>query len=84
MKTPTEMTTGSQTRIPHYLNPVAPIAYSEGVPAIHGVGLFECGLLGKEKSIVVMGATRVGKTRLAEVLITQDTVPTPHSLGESL
>ena len=71
------------TQFKHWLNPLAPRPYVEGVPAIHGVGLWETGLFNSEKEIglqqservahnFVVGTTRVGKTRLAEVLITQD------------
>ncbi len=59
-------------------NPVAPIPYTEGVAAIHAVGLWE----GESNTTIkqaervahtfVVGTTRVGKTRLAEVAITQD------------
>ena len=62
----------------HYLNPVAPIPYVEGRPEIHAVGLYE----GEDEVSIhqservahtfVVGTTRVGKTRLAEILVTQD------------
>ncbi len=62
----------------HWLNPVAPIPYTEGNPAFHAVGLWE----GEEPVCeqqservahkFVVGTTRVGKTRLAEVFIDQD------------
>lgn len=66
------------TRSSSSWNPVAPMADVGGNPAIHGVGLLE-----REKEIrmklgdrvghkVVLGTTRVGKTRLAELLIAQD------------
>lgn len=66
------------TRHPSPWNPVAPIADVGGNPAIHGVGLYE-----RERDIymkqadrvghvLVLGTTRVGKTRLAELLIAQD------------
>ena len=61
-----------------WYNPVAPIPYVEGVPAIHSVGLWEGeGPISEAQServahTFVVGTTRVGKTRLAEVLITQD------------
>ena len=59
-------------------NPVAPLPPVGGNPALHGVGLYE-----GEKPIfldvgervghtLVLGTTRVGKTRLAELLIQQD------------
>ena len=61
-----------------WLNPWAPIPYTEGNPEFHAVGLWE-----GEKPIFemqaervahkfVVGTTRVGKTRLAEVFIDQD------------
>lgn len=61
-----------------WYNPIAPIPYVEGVPAIHAVGLWEGEVPVYERQservahTFVVGTTRVGKTRLAEVLITQD------------
>ena len=61
-----------------WFNPVAPIPYVEGVPALHAVGLWEGeGAVSEAQGervahTFVVGTTRVGKTRLAEVLITQD------------
>lgn len=61
-----------------WYNPVAPIPYNEGVAAIHAVGLWEGEVPVYERQservahTFVVGTTRVGKTRLAEVLITQD------------
>ncbi len=62
----------------HYLNPLAPIPCVEGKPEIHAVGLYE----GEQNIAInqgervahtfVVGTTRVGKTRLAEILVTQD------------
>lgn len=59
-------------------NPVAPLPPVGGNPAIHAVGMPE----GEEPirlplgervgHTLVLGTTRVGKTRLAEILITQD------------
>ncbi|MFV0476967.1 MAG: type IV conjugative transfer system coupling protein TraD [Parahaliea sp.] len=60
------------------LNPFPPRPYVEGSPELHGVGLYE-----KEQDVFmqqservahtfVVGTTRVGKTRLLEVLATQD------------
>ena len=60
------------------LNPFPPRPYVEGNPALHAVGLYE-----KEQPITirqservahtfVVGTTRVGKTRLLEVIATQD------------
>lgn len=60
------------------LNPFPPRPYVEGNPALHAVGLYE----GEENVTVrqtervahtfVVGTTRVGKTRLLEVMATQD------------
>ncbi|MEA3301701.1 MAG: type IV conjugative transfer system coupling protein TraD [Pseudomonadota bacterium] len=66
--------TGSHGR----LNPVRPYPAVGGKPEIHAVGLLE-----KEKPVfmdlgervghtLILGTTRVGKTRLAEIFITQD------------
>ena len=61
-----------------WYNPFAPIPYVEGIPAIHAVGLWEGEIPVYERQservahTFVVGTTRVGKTRLAEVLITQD------------
>lgn len=60
------------------LNPFPPRPYVEGNPALHAVGLYE-----RERSVsikqtervahtAVVGTTRVGKTRLLEVMVTQD------------
>lgn len=60
------------------LNPFPPRPYVEGNAALHAVGLFE-----KEQTVTlrqservahtfVVGTTRVGKTRLLEVIATQD------------
>jgi len=62
----------------HYLNPLAPIPYVEGSPELHAVGLYEgeyrINLQQSERvaHIFVVGTTRVGKTRLAEINVTQD------------
>lgn len=57
-------------------NPVAPIAPLGGKMALHGVGMGETDvampLSGREGHTLVMGTTGVGKTRLAEILISQD------------
>ena len=66
--------TGKQS----WANPVAPVPYVEGVPAVHAVGLWEKeGIVELKQGervahMFVVGTTRVGKTRLAEVLVTQD------------
>ena len=57
-------------------NPVAPIAPLGGKMALHGVGMGETDvfmpLSGREGHTLVKGTTGVGKTRLAEILISQD------------
>ena len=58
------------------LNPVAPLPPVGGDPAIHGIEPDERPIwqsLGERVGhTLVLGTTRVGKTRLAEMLITQD------------
>ncbi|MEM9257724.1 MAG: type IV conjugative transfer system coupling protein TraD [Pseudomonadota bacterium] len=60
------------------LNPFPPRPYVEGSAALHGVGLYEKerGVTLKQSERVahtfVVGTTRVGKTRLLEVIATQD------------
>lgn len=60
------------------LNPFPPRPYVEGSSEIHGVGMFEkeivVGLRQAERvaHTFVVGTTRVGKTRLLEVMATQD------------
>src|SRR5262249_1222476 len=60
----------------HFLNPVKPQADVGGNAQLHGVELFEENVLLPLKERVghtlVLGTTRVGKTRLLEVLVTQD------------
>ncbi|MDB5821395.1 MAG: traD, partial [Herminiimonas sp.] len=57
-------------------NPVAPLPPVGGDPAMHGVELKErevwMSLSERVGHTLVLGTTRVGKTRLAELLITQD------------
>lgn len=59
-------------------NPVAPLPPVGGKPELHAVGLWEgeddiLNDLGERVGhTLVLGTTRVGKTRLAEILITQD------------
>lgn len=66
------------TSTQHWANPFAPIPYVEGNPAAHAVGLWEGerAVIEKQSERVahkfVVGTTRVGKTRLAEILILQD------------
>jgi conjugative coupling factor TraD (TOL family) len=58
------------------LNPVAPLPPVGGRPALHAVGETEqsvfVALRERVGHMLVLGTTRVGKTRLAEILITQD------------
>lgn len=60
----------------HFLNPFRPLPPVEGIPAIHGVELKEenvtVPLSSRVGHMLVLGTTRVGKTRLAELLVTQD------------
>ena len=64
------------TRCDAWWNPVAPLPPVGGDPAIHGVELKESEIwmnLGERAGhTLVLGTTRVGKTRLAELLIAQD------------
>lgn len=57
-------------------NPFRPLPPVGGMPALHGVELNEVNVnmsLGERVGhMLVLGTTRVGKTRLAELLITQD------------
>ena len=61
-----------------FTNPVAPLPDIGGIPAVHGVGLLEGegaihqNLSERVAHTAVIGTTRVGKTRMAEVLINQD------------
>lgn len=60
----------------HVLNPVRPLPPIGGNPAIHAVELNEKEVLlpmsERVGHTLVLGTTRVGKTRLAEILIEQD------------
>ncbi|HGB3473876.1 TPA: type IV conjugative transfer system coupling protein TraD, partial [Salmonella enterica subsp. diarizonae serovar 61:l,v:z35] len=60
----------------HRLNPVRPLPPVGGSPLLHGVEMHEVDVtlpLGERVGhTLVMGTTRVGKTRLAEIFITQD------------
>lgn len=60
----------------HWLNPFRPLPPVEGMPAIHGVELNEenvtVPISSRVGHMLVLGTTRVGKTRLAELLVTQD------------
>ncbi|EOW7048727.1 type IV conjugative transfer system coupling protein TraD [Klebsiella pneumoniae] len=57
-------------------NPVRPLPPVGGLPALHGIELDETNVLMDLRErvghLLVLGTTRVGKTRLAELLITQD------------
>lgn len=62
---------------PAWWNPVRPLPMLGGTPALHGVGMGEeqdvwMDLRERVGHMLVLGTTRVGKTRLAEILITQD------------
>ncbi len=60
------------------LNPMNPLPDVGGEPSLHGVGMYEGeqeiyqGLGERNGHTLVLGTTRVGKTRLAELLIAQD------------
>lgn len=60
----------------HWLNPVRPLPSVGGSALLHGIELDETNVtlpLGERVGhTLVMGTTRVGKTRLAELFITQD------------
>ncbi|MFJ4443345.1 type IV conjugative transfer system coupling protein TraD [Pseudomonas sp. NPDC089422] len=64
------------TRWDHPLNPVRPLPAVGGLPRLHGVEPNEVDatlpLAERVGHTLVLGTTRVGKTRLAELLITQD------------
>ena len=61
-----------------FFNPVRPLPPVGGAPEIHAVGMWEgerdiyMDLGERVGHMLVLGTTRVGKTRLAELLITQD------------
>ena len=62
----------------YYLNPFRPVPAIGGHPQIHAVGMYEgekninLNLSERNGHTLVLGTTRVGKTRTAEVLIKQD------------
>lgn len=64
------------TLMDHKLNPVRPLPPVGGNPALHGVEIEEEDIhtaLGElNNHMMVYGTTRVGKTRLAQILIEQD------------
>ncbi|MCY4052155.1 MAG: type IV conjugative transfer system coupling protein TraD [Gammaproteobacteria bacterium] len=65
-------------QIDHWLNPFRPPSGVGGRPEIHGVGLWEgekplySPISERVGHTLVLGTTRVGKTRFAEILINQD------------
>jgi conjugal transfer pilus assembly protein TraD len=65
-----------KTKSDAWWNPVTPLPPAGGDPAIHGVEPDEKTVtmdqIERAAHLLVLGTTRVGKTRLAEVLITQD------------
>ncbi len=65
------------TRSLSWWNPVKPLPPVGGDPALHGVGVEDerevwIDLGDRVAHTLVLGTTRVGKTRLAELLVTQD------------
>ena len=59
------------------LNPLRPLPPVGGDPALHGIGVEDehdiwLDLSAREGHMLVLGTTGVGKTRLAELLVTQD------------
>ncbi|WP_075339301.1 type IV conjugative transfer system coupling protein TraD [Yersinia enterocolitica] len=64
------------TQADTFLNPARPLPPVGGSPIYHGVELHESDVLynlgERVGHTLVMGTTRVGKTRLAEVMVTQD------------
>ena len=69
---------GEWINLDHPLNPLRPRPEVGGRPEIHGVGLLEgeqnqySPLHDRVGHTLVLGTTRVGKTRFAEILMTQD------------
>lgn len=70
------------------LNPVRPLPPVGGKPVLHGIEPDEVDVtmdLGERVGhMLVMGTTRVGKTRLAELLITQDILRGNPQLGQEV
>lgn len=62
--------------IDSFLNPVRPLPPVGGMPRLHGIELGEVDvtlpLVERVGHTLVLGTTRVGKTRLAELMVTQD------------
>lgn len=67
---------GKLTSHDHFFNPVRPLPPVGGLPRLHGIEPCEMDVtlpLGERVGhTLVLGTTRVGKTRLAELLVTQD------------
>ncbi|MDE2051908.1 MAG: type IV conjugative transfer system coupling protein TraD, partial [Gammaproteobacteria bacterium] len=75
---------GRLTRWDHPVNPVRPLPPVGGLPRLHGIEPDECDvtlpLPERVGHTLVLGTTRVGKTRLAELFIAQDIRRTPHEV----
>ena len=73
---PLSRTVARLTSIDHLLNPARPLPPVGGLPRLHGVEPDEVDvtlpLSERVGHTLVLGTTRCGKTRLAELLITQD------------
>jgi len=67
---------GNLSRSQHWLNPVKPLPPAGGLTTLHGVELDESDirmpLADRTGHTLVLGTTRVGKTRGLEVMVTQD------------
>ncbi|MGH8301836.1 MAG: type IV conjugative transfer system coupling protein TraD [Steroidobacteraceae bacterium] len=72
------------TRWDHAVNPVRPLSPVGGLPRLHGIEPHECDvtlpLPERVGHTLVLGTTRVGKTRLGELFIAQDIRRTPHEV----
>jgi conjugative coupling factor TraD (TOL family) len=68
----------------HAFNPVRPLPPVGGLPRLHGIEPCEIDitlpLTERVGHTLVLGTTRVGKTRLAELFIAQDIRRTPHEV----
>lgn len=75
---------GKASRWDHPLNPVRPLPPVGGLPRLHGIEPRETDvtlpLSERVGHTLVLGTTRVGKTRLGELFITQDIRRTPHEV----
>lgn len=61
----------------HALNPLRPLPPIGGLPFLHGLGVEDetavyLALQARKQHLIVKGASGVGKTRIAQILITQD------------